>query len=509
METAFEDLPALRGSPLRHAVVTGLPHLRIFPGPCLGLRRQIRRALSFAILFRNPPQNVSSLAETNRHRLFLSLTIPPAAASQLMTSETSPTMDTTATSFPVAWCRSQFPALARQHNGRNAVFFDGPAGSQTPECVIDAIGDYLRHTNANHGGVFATSRESDALLEGVHSAVADLLGAPDPDCVVFGANMTTLAFHLSRTLARIWQTGDEIIVTQLDHDANVTPWVLAARDAGATIRHLPIHPGECTLDLDALSQLLTTRTRLVAVGAASNAVGTVNPIATICRMAHAVGAEVAVDAVHFAPHRLIDVAEWGCDWLLASAYKFFGPHIGILWGHRHRLESLECYKVRPATNTLPGKWMTGTQNHECLAGVGAAVEYLATLGRQIDPSAVNRRVALRVAYTGIAAHERVLTSQFLSGVAALPAIHLFGSNLPNSDHRVATFGLRHTQHTPATLAQSLSDNGIFTWHGNFYALPLTEALALEPDGLLRIGFLHYNTQDEVARLLSHLNAITR
>ena len=425
-----------------------------------------------------------------------------------MTSDTHPGTDPTACSFPVDWCRSQFPALRRQIAGGEAVYFDGPAGSQTPECVIDAIGHYLRHTNANHGGVFATSRESDALLDRVHASVADLLGVSDPDCVVFGANMTTLTFQLSRALSRTWKAGDEIVVTHLDHDANVTPWVLAARDAGVTVRHLPIHPDNCTLDVDCLRQILCDRTRLVAVGAASNAVGTLNPISTICDLAHSVGAEVAVDAVHFAPHRLVDVPAWGCDWVLASAYKFFGPHIGVMWGRRQRLESLECYKVRPATNTLPGKWMTGTQNHECLAGVGAAVDYLAALGRRIDSTAGDRRSALKAAYSGIAAHERRLTAQFLAGLAELSSIHLFGHTSPKSiDQRVATFGLRHRNQVPAALAQHLADRGIFTWHGNFYALPLTEALGLEPEGMLRIGFLHYNTPDEVERLLDQLREL--
>ena len=421
----------------------------------------------------------------------------------------SPNSPTASRCFPIDWCRSQFPALTREIGGRPAVFFDGPAGSQTPECVIEATAHYLRHTNANHGGVFATSRESDALLEQVHAAVADFLGVADPDCVIFGANMTTLSFQLSRTLARGWNPGDEIVVTRLDHDANVSPWVLAARDAGVTVQHLAIRADDCTLDLDHLRRLLTNRTRLVAVGAASNAVGTINPIPEICRLAHAVGAEVVVDAVHAAPHRLPEIEAWDCDWCLASAYKFFGPHVGVLWGRRERLEQLSAYKVRPATNSLPGKWMTGTQNHECLAGVGAAIGYLERLGRELQPRVATRRAALMAAYQGIRDHEEMLARQFLEGMAKIASIRLFGiADTARLGERVATFGLRHQQIAPLELAEHLAREGIFAWNGNFYALPLTEALGLEPEGLVRIGFLHYNTAGEVDRCLATLHELT-
>jgi cysteine desulfurase family protein (TIGR01976 family) len=410
--------------------------------------------------------------------------------------------------LPVDWCRAQFPALARQVAGQPAIFFDGPAGSQVPECVIEAIGAYLRTRNANHGGLFATSRESDALLETAHQALADLFGAADPTGVVFGANMTTLTFSLSRALARTWQAGDEIIVTRLDHDANVTPWVLAARDAGATVHHLAIHPQDCTLDLDDLRRKLSPRTRLVAVGAASNAVGTINPVAEICRLAHAVGAEVYIDAVHAAPHLLPDVAAWDCDWLVASAYKFFGPHVGVLWGRTDRLAQLEAYKLRPAPDSLPDKWMTGTQNHECIAGALAAVEYLAALGRELDSRAAGRRQALSAAYTAIGEYERQLAARLLGGLSGLSRVQVFGIADPvRLAERVPTFGIRHPRLKPAALAERLADRGIFVWHGNFYALPLTEALGLEPEGLVRIGLLHYNTITEIDRLLSALSEL--
>ena len=297
-------------------------------------------------------------------------------------------------------------------------------------CVIEAIGSYLRTSNANHGGIFATSRESDSMLDAAHQALADLFGAADPNGIVFGANMTTLTFSLSRALARTWQAGDEIVVTRLDHDANVTPWVLAARDAGATVHHLAIHPHDCTLDLDDLRRKLSPRTRLVAVGAASNAVGTINPVAEICRLAHAVGVEVFVDAVHAAPHLLPDVAAWDCDWLVASAYKFFGPHIGVLWGRTDRLAKLEAYKLRPASDTLPGKWMTGTQNHECIAGALAAVDYLAERYRQMDSQVTGCRQALTVAYTAIGDYERELAARMMAGFSRLSSVQVFGIGEP-------------------------------------------------------------------------------
>lgn len=407
--------------------------------------------------------------------------------------------------LPVEWCRAQFPALSRQIGGEPAVFFDGPGGSQVPACVIEAIGTYLRTCNANQGGVFATSRESDALLEAAHQAIADLLGAADPASIVFGANMTTLTFSISRALARTWHAGDEIIVTQLDHDANVTPWVLAARDAGATVRHLPIHSPEATLDQEEFRRLLSPRTRLVAIGAASNALGTINPVHDICHRAHAVGAEVYVDAVHAVPHLLPDVAAWDCDWLVASAYKFFGPHVGVLWGRGSRLAELDAYKLRPVPDTSPGKWMTGTQNHEGIAGTLAAVDYLAAIGRQVAPGADGRRSALAFAYAAIGAHERRLAGHLLAGLSNLPGVEIFGLRDPAQLHeRVPTFGIRHRRLKPAALARWLADRGIFVWHGNFYALPLTEALGLEPEGLVRIGLLHYNTLAEIDRLLAML-----
>jgi len=413
-----------------------------------------------------------------------------------------------AASFDVAWCRRQFPGLARRVGQEPAVFFDGPAGSQVPERVIDAVARYLAHTNANHDGVFPTSRESDALLAEAHRGLADFVGAEDPREVVFGANMTSLTFALSRALARAWEPGDELLVTRLAHDANVTPWVLAARDAGLSVRHVGIRPEDCTLDLADLESKLSGRTRLVAVACASNAVGTINPVPQIVEAARYAGAMVFLDAVHYAPHRLIDVEAWGCDFLVCSAYKFFGPHVGVLWGRSELLETLPAYKVRPAPDESPGRWMTGTQNHEGIAGTLAAVDYLAELGRRVDPRAWSRRLALRAAFRAIAAYERELIEELLAGLSELRRVRVWGIADPKRlDERVPTVSVTHSQLTPRDLARHLADHGIFVWHGNFYALPLTTALGLEPEGLVRIGLLHYNTREEVQRLLAALGEL--
>jgi cysteine desulfurase family protein (TIGR01976 family) len=407
------------------------------------------------------------------------------------------------TAQDVSRCRSEFPALARQQDGRPVIYLDGPAGTQVPRAVAEAIAGYLLQHNANHGGLFLTSRESDALLEEAHRAMAEFLGAGDPAEISFGPNMTSMTFALSRALARTWAPGDNVVVTRLDHDANVSPWVLAAAEAGAEVRHVEICRDDCTLNEQDLRRKLSPRTRLVAVGCASNATGTVNPVKRICRRAHDVGALVFLDAVHYAPHRLPDVRDWDCDFLCCSAYKFFGPHVGVLWGRRHLLEALPAYKVRPAPDSLPGKWMTGTQNHEGIAGVLAAVDYLAALGRRLAGAAeLPRREALAAAFAAISAYERELARQLLEGLAAIPQLRVWGiTPTERWEERVATVSITHAHTSPRQLAERLASQGIFTWHGNYYALPLTEALGLEPDGMLRIGLVHYNTPQEVDRLL--------
>jgi cysteine desulfurase family protein (TIGR01976 family) len=406
--------------------------------------------------------------------------------------------------------RQQFPALSRQWQGQPVAYFDGPAGTQVPKGVIDAIAGYLSHNNANHGGLFATSRDSDRMLRGAHQAVADLLGAEDPETVSFGPNMTTLTFALSRALARTWRGGDQVLVTRLDHDANVTPWVLAARDAGAEVRYVDIHREDCTLDMDDFHAKLTERTRLVAVGCASNSVGTINPVAEICRAAREVGAVSFLDAVHFAPHALLDVAALGCDFLACSAYKFFGPHIGVQWGRRELLEELSAYKLRPAPDSLPGKWMTGTQNHECIAGVAAAIDYLSEIGyAHADAYDLTRRQALRETFQVVAEHERELTRELLQGLAQIEDVKVWGiTELDRLPERFPTLSITHRRLTPAQMATQLGEQGLFVWHGNYYALQLSETLGVEPEGMLRIGLVHYNTIKEVRRLLAAIADLT-
>jgi len=411
--------------------------------------------------------------------------------------------------------RQQFPALQRKRESVAPVFLDGPGGTQVPQRVIDAIVRYLTECNANHGGLFATSKESDAVLASAHQAVADLIHAPSANEVVFGPNMTTLTLNLSRAIGRTLRAGDEILVTRLDHDANVTPWVLAARDAGATVRFVDIHPEDCTLDLDNFRALLNERTRLVALGCASNAVGTVNDVGTAARLAHEVGAWVFLDAVHYAPHGPIDVQEWDCDFLACSAYKFFGPHVGILWGRRALLESLPAYKLRPVPETIPDRWMTGTQNHEGLAGVVAAIEYLAELGGKVPSIQTNyrggndRSCKLLAALTAIRTYERELANKLLEALADRPRFKVWGiTDRSQLTWRVPTIAITCNR-SPAKLAQHLAARQIFAWNGNMYAIGLTERLELERQGgFLRIGMVHYNTPEEIDRLIRALDEMS-
>lgn len=406
--------------------------------------------------------------------------------------------------------RSQFPALARTVNGNPVAHFDGPAGSQVPQCVADAVSHYLLHANANCGAPIITSHETDALLHEARQAAADFVGADDCDEIIFGANMTSLTFAFSRALSRTWKSGDEVVVTRLDHDANVSPWVLAARDAGAVVKHIDVHPDDGTLDMESARRALTDRTKLLAVGWASNITGTVNPVRELVEMAHAVGALAFIDAVHYAPHRRLNVQQIDCDFLVCSAYKFFGPHIGMLWGRREHLESITPYKVRPATDAIPGRWMTGTQNHEGICGITAAIDYIAGVGEASSAgrAALSRRARLDTAFAAIRQHEESLLTPLLAGLQELPGVRIWGiSDLDRFDERVATVSVTHPRQTPRALATRLADQGLFVWPGNHYALSFTEAMGLEPGGTLRIGILHYNTREEVDRLLAALRAM--
>jgi cysteine desulfurase family protein (TIGR01976 family) len=407
--------------------------------------------------------------------------------------------------FDVHALRKQFPALNQTRAGKTPIFLDGPGGTQVPQSVIAAMVHYLSTCNANHGGVFATSRESDAIVHQAHQAMADLLNAPSPDEIVFGANMTTLTLHLSRALGRTWKSGDEVMVTRLDHDANIRPWVLAARDAGAVVRWIDFHPEDCTLDLDSLRQQLGSRTKMVAVGVASNAVGTINDVAGITRMAKDAGALVFVDAVHYAPHGPIDVQAWGCDFLACSAYKFFGPHVGILWGRRELLETLPAYKLKPVPESLPDRWMTGTQNHEGLAGVVAAVDYLAQTNRA--GSAGDRRNQLRQAMSAVREYETDLARRLLEGLSSRPQFKVWGITDPRRlSERVPTVSITHPHRSAQELAEHLAAQQIYAWNGNMYAVELSERLGLEErGGFLRLGLVHYNTSAEIDTLLQVLD----
>jgi cysteine desulfurase family protein (TIGR01976 family) len=421
----------------------------------------------------------------------------------------------------LAWARGQFPALSQYVNGQPAAFLDGPGGTQVPQRVIDAISDYLRSNSANTCGAYQTSRNTDQVIAGARAAMADFLGC-DTDEVVFGPNMTTLTFAMSRAIGRELGPDDEILLTHLDHDANVSPW-RALEERGVKIQFADINEEDCTLNLDDLAAKINSRTRLVAVGYASNAVGTINDVKTIAGLAHDAGALAYIDAVHYAPHGSIDVREIDCDFLVCSTYKFFGPHMGVLYGKREHLARFTPYKVRANTNAVPQRWEWGTLNHECIAGITACVEYLADVGYRtshVAPDALvrggrvgapgpTRRHALLSAYRAIRVHERNLSKRMLRGLAEISGLRLYGiSDLARIDSRCPTFAMRIKGYSPLELASKLDERGTFSWDGNYYALNLTERLDVERDGgFLRIGFVHYNTAEEVDRVLNELRGI--
>lgn len=412
--------------------------------------------------------------------------------------------------FDVAAVRRRFPALALEQAGRPLVFFDGPGGTQVPETVIEAVARYYRESNANSGGAFLTSERSDALVAQARAAFVDFLGAASPDEITFGPNMTTLTFHVSRSIAATMQPGDEIVVTTLDHQANVDPWRAIAADRGLTVRVVDIRSDDCTLDLASLERALTGRTRLVAVGYASNAVGTINSVPEIARRAHAVGALTYVDAVHWAPHGPIDVAAIGADFLACSVYKFFGPHLGVLWGRADLLERLPAYKVRPAHH----RFETGTGNFEGIAGAGAALAYIAWLGERFgDPTATvagsERRRRLVAGMTAVRGYELELFGRLLDGLESIPGLRLWGiAERTRLAERTPTAAVTLDGVAPRVASEALGRQGITSWDGDFYATGLVERLGLaESGGLLRLGLTHYNTADEVDRLVATLAEI--
>jgi cysteine desulfurase family protein (TIGR01976 family) len=415
--------------------------------------------------------------------------------------------DEVVTSLDLPWIRSQFPSFAETVNGAPAAYFDGPGGTQVPHLVIDAISNYLKHANANTCGAYLTSRRTNQVIADARAAMADFFGC-DADEVVFGFNMTSLTFAISRAIARELKAGDEIVLTLLDHDANFSPWN-ALQEQGVVIRRVAFREKDCTLDMQDLAKQINARTKVVAVGYASNAVGTINDVKEVVKLAHSVGALAYIDAVHYAPHGPIDVRALNCDFLVCSSYKFFGPHMGVLYGKRELLKTLQPYKVRANTNEIPNCWEWGTLNHECIAGITACVEYIANIGRRVNPALSSRRDAILAAYNEIVRYERSLCERLMQGLAALPSVKVYGITDPaRFDHRCPTIALRAEGRTPLDLATKLGDRGFFTWDGNYYALNLTEQLDVEKDGgFLRIGLFHYNTVGEVDRLLLALREI--
>lgn len=401
--------------------------------------------------------------------------------------------------FDVETARSQFPALSRRHGSDPVAYFDGPGGTQVPRSVIEAMNRPLEEGVSNLGGGFASSDLAEQITQEARRSMADLFGAADPEEIVFGQNMTSLTFSVSRALARTWRAGDRIVVTSLDHDANVTPWRLAAADAGVAVDVAHFESDTFQLPSGAVEEVLTDRTRLVAVTHASNALGTIPDVGEIARAAHRVGALVYVDAVHYAPHGVVDVAQLGADFLAASAYKFHGPHTGVLWGRRAVLEDLDAYRVRPAPAEGAGKWETGTQSFESMAGVTAAVDYLASLG-----SEGSRRARIVDGHARVDEHMGPLVESFLGSLGDHITLH----GLSGRQRRTPTFAVTVAGHTPPAVAEQLAGEGLLAWAGHYYAVePMAQLGLLEHGGAVRIGFVHTTTVSEVERLLAALNSL--
>jgi cysteine desulfurase family protein (TIGR01976 family) len=408
--------------------------------------------------------------------------------------------------------RPHFPALQPRNGAAATVFFDNPAGTQIAAEALARMNDYLVMRNANHGGVFRASRESDAMVGDARAAAAAFLGAGGPREISFGQNMTSLTLHLSRSIAAGLKEGDEIVVTRLDHDANISPWLLVARDRGCTVRWVDFDPSDCSWSEEDLARQVTARTRLVAVGYASNATGTVNPVAAAAKIARQAGAWCFVDAVHYAPHGPIDVASIGCDFLVCSAYKFFGPHTGVLWGRPELMERLAAYKVRPAGDAAPDKWETGTQSFESIAGVLGALEYLAWVGSTFAaPRAGGMAVQLRAAMTEIQGYECGLSRAMRDGLSSIKGLRIHGiTGAARMNDRVPTFAFTLAGVTPRRICEELDRRGISAWDGNYYAPEVTTRLGLEgKGGMVRVGAVHYTTPEEIQQLVGAVASLAR
>jgi cysteine desulfurase family protein (TIGR01976 family) len=401
--------------------------------------------------------------------------------------------------------RQQFPSL-----NRPAIFLDNPAGTQISKQSLDRINQYLLEHNANHEGMFETSRQSDEVLHEAHAAMADFLNAARPEEIIFGNNMTTLTLHISRSLARNLQAGDNILVTRLDHDANISPWMLVAEDKGCNLIWVDMDVEEGSLDLDDFAKALERKPKIAAFGYASNLLGTVNPVKKLTKMAHEAGALVYIDAVQYAPHGPIDVQDLDCDFLVCSSYKFFGPHAGALYGKYELLNELKAYKVRPASNELPYKFETGTQNHEGIAGVLGALEYFEWLGSEFggeqaqvwkDAGFSDRRLIYKQAMSTIRAHETELSKALIGVIESVSGTHIYGvTDLNRLDERVPTVSFTLEGKDPAKVADAIGRQGVYVWNGHNYALAIVERLGLlETGGMIRVGPVHYNTLDEIAK----------
>jgi cysteine desulfurase family protein (TIGR01976 family) len=419
-------------------------------------------------------------------------------------------------SFDLEAIRSQFPALALSDNGARRIYLDNPAGTQVPTRVADAISDCLLTKNANLGAYFASSHDAEAVVAGARDAMADFLNATSADEVTFGQNMTTLTLHISRSIGQQLSPGDEIIVTQMDHDANIGPWLLLARDLDLSIRWLPFNRETYEFDLAELDALLTERTRLVCVGGASNLIGTINDVKIICSKARAAGALTFIDGVQSAPHIAIDVQDIGCDFFACSSYKFCGPHQGILWGRREILEQLEPYKLRPASGELPWRFETGTLSHEGLAGITATVDYIASIGSSMGAQYVDkwqrfsgRRQHVHAAMDLLFDYEKSLVARLINGLLGIDGVTIHGISDPEAmDRRVPTVAITHDKISVDVIAEELAKQNIFIWSGDNYALELVKVLDLrESGGVARIGPVHYNSIEEIDELLQALSVL--
>ena len=416
--------------------------------------------------------------------------------------------------FDVREIRAKFPALAR-----DVIFLDNPAGTQVAQSTLDRMNHYLVQTNANHTGSFTTSQESDRVIDSARQVVADFLHASRPEEIVFGPNMTTLTLHISRSIARRLDPGDTIVVTRLDHDANITPWTLIAEDRGCHVEWVDFDVEDGSLQLDSLARALEKKPKLVAVGYASNALGTINPIKQITELSHAVGAWVFVDAVQYAPHAPIDVQDLNVEFLACSAYKFYGPHVGMLYGKYELLDEMKSYKVRPASELPPGKFETGTQNFEGIAGTWGALEHIKWLGETYGHAYQERYAE---SYSGqarlfkqgmalIRGYEYELSRYMLTGFADVPGLRVYGNSDPRKvEQRVPTIAMNIEGIHPKRLAETLAENGIQVWDGNYYALSVTERLGVEDSGgMLRVGAVHYNSPEEISRLVEVLKSAAK